>query len=66
MINFEGGANEIQHIQFVFAYNTTMSSSTVVTPHYAMFGKEAMLPVDWVFLPFQQRRDLCFSGRETC
>ena len=34
----------------VFAYNTTVSSSTRVTPHYAMFGHKAMLPVDWVFL----------------
>ena len=33
----------------VFAYNTTMSSSTGETPHYAMFGQEATLPVDWVF-----------------
>ena len=33
----------------VFTYNTTVSSSTGVTPHYAMFGCEAMLPVDWVF-----------------
>ena len=33
----------------VFEYNTTVSSSTGVTPHYAMFGQEAMLPVKWVF-----------------
>ena len=33
----------------VFACNTTVSSSTGVTPHYAMFGLEATLPVDWVF-----------------
>ena len=30
----------------VFAYNTTVSTSTVVTPHYGMFGREATLPVD--------------------
>ena len=33
----------------VFLYNTTVRSSTEVTPHYAMFGCEATLPVDWVF-----------------
>ena len=33
----------------LFAYNTTLSSSTGVTQHYAMFGHEATLPVDWVF-----------------
>ena len=33
----------------VFVYNTTVSSRSGVTPHYAMFGREAMLPVDWVF-----------------
>ena len=34
----------------VFAYNTTVSSSTGVMPHYvwAIFGLEATLPVDWV------------------
>ena len=30
-------------------YNTTVSSSIGVTPHYAMFGRKATLPVDWVF-----------------
>ena len=30
----------------VFVYNTTVSSSIGVTPHYAMFRREAMLPVD--------------------
>ena len=33
----------------VFAYYTTVSSSTRVMPHYAMFGCEATFPVDWVF-----------------
>ena len=33
----------------VFAYNITLSSSTGLLPHYAMFGSKAMLPVDWVF-----------------
>ena len=33
----------------VFAYNTTLSSSIGETPHYAMFGREATLPTDWVF-----------------
>ena len=33
----------------VFGYNTTESSSTGVTLHYAMFGCKATLPVDWVF-----------------
>ena len=30
----------------VFAYNATVSSSTGVTPHFAMFDQEAALPVD--------------------
>ena len=34
---------------FVFAYNTTVSSSTGVKPHYAMFGHKGTLPGDWVF-----------------
>ena len=34
---------------FMFEYFSTMSSRTGVTPHYAMFGREATLPVDWVF-----------------
>ena len=33
----------------VFTFNTTVSSSTGVMPQYAMFRREAMLPVDWVF-----------------
>ena len=33
----------------LLAYNTTVSSSTGVTPHYAMFGHKETKPVDWVF-----------------
>ena len=43
----------------VFGYNTTMSTSTEVTLHYAMFGREATLPVDWVFpTPSAERRNI--------
>ena len=43
----------------VFAYNTTVSSSIEVTPHYAMFGREATLPVDWVFpTPSAEKRTM--------
>ena len=43
----------------VFAFNLTVSISTGVTPHYAMFGREAMLPVDWVFLtPSAEKRTM--------
>ena len=35
--------------EFVFAYNTTVSSSPGVIPYYAMFGHEATPPVDRVF-----------------
>ena len=34
---------------FVFAYYTTVSSSTGATPHYTMFGCKVTLPVGWVF-----------------
>ena len=41
----------------VFVYNTTVSSSTRVTLHYFMFGREAKLPVDWVFpTPLAEKR----------
>ena len=43
----------------VFAYNTIMSSSTKVTPHYAMFGRKAKLPVDCVFpTPSAEKRTM--------
>ena len=47
-----------------FAYNTTVSSSTGVTPHFAMFRCEAMLPKDWVFpTPFVEKRTMyCCTG----
>ena len=43
----------------VFVYNTTVSSSTGLTPQYTMFEREATLPVDWVFLtPSAKRRTM--------
>ena len=43
----------------VFVYNTTVSSSTRVIPHYAMFGREVTLPVDWVFqTPSEEKRTM--------
>ena len=41
----------------VLAYNSTVSSSTGVTPHYAMFGYEVKLLVNWVFLTPSVRRN---------
>ena len=38
----------------VFAYNTTVSSSTGVMQHYTMFEREAMLPVEHL----QQKGDM--------
>ena len=48
----------------VFAYSTTVSCSTGVKPHYAMFGLEATLPVDWVFLTpsVEKRRMYHWTG----
>ena len=49
----------------VFAFNTTVSSSTGVTPHYAMFGCKSMLPVDWVFpTPFVEKRTMYHWTRD--
>ena len=43
----------------VFEYITTVSSSTRVTPHYPMFEREVMLPVDWVFpTPLAEKRTM--------
>ena len=43
----------------VFGYNTTVSSSIILTPHYAMFGREAKLPVDWVLpTPSAEKRTM--------
>ena len=43
----------------VFAYNTTVSTSTGVTPHYMKFGREATLPVDRVFpTPSAEKRTM--------
>ena len=43
----------------VFAYNTTVSSSTGVMPQYAVFRREAKLPVDWMFpTPSAERKTM--------
>ena len=49
----------------VFAYNTTVSCSTEVTLHYAMFGGQGMLPVYGVFpTPSVEKRTMChWTGR---
>ena len=51
----------------MFAYSTTMSSSTGVTMHYNMFGHKETLPVDGVFpTPFAEKRTICVIGQGTC
>ena len=44
------GNRGLESMASLFAYNTSVSSSIEVTPHYAMFGPVAVLPVDLVFL----------------
>ena len=40
--------------------NASVSSSTRVTPHYTMFGCEAILPVDWLFpASSEETRTMC-------
>ena len=42
-----------------FSYNTTVSSSIGVMSRYAMFGREATLPVGWVFpTPSAEKRTM--------
>ena len=45
----------------VLNYNTTVSSSTGVTPHYTMFGYEATLPVEWVFPTPSELEETCWK-----
>ena len=49
----------------VFAYNTKVSSSTRVTLYYAMLGREATLPVDWVFPSPSVEKRQCTTGLGT-
>ena len=49
----------------VLAYNTTAHSSTGITLFYAMYGREAILYVDWVYPTPDEREKTMFSWKET-
>ena len=47
------------------AYNTTVHSSTGQTPYFATFGREAIVPIHWVYpIPKPDvEREMCQPGR---